>query len=137
MATSEIIYTGELRTEATHLHSGSKILTDAPLDNQGKAEYFSPTDLVAAALGSCMLTIMGIAARNQGFDIEGTRVTVTKIMADNPRRIGEIIVELVFPHNNYTDQQRRALEYITTHCPVSLSLHPELKQTVKIAYAGG
>ena len=136
MPTSEIIYTGELRTEATHLHSGTKVITDAPLDNQGKAEYFSPTDLIAAALGSCMLTIMGIAARNQEFDIDGTRITVTKIMVDNPRRIGEIVIDLVFPHDNFTDQQRRILEHITRNCPVALSLHPELKQTVKIAYAG-
>jgi len=137
MPTSEIVYTGELRTEATHLRSGTRILTDAPVDNQGKGECFSPTDLMATSLGSCMLTIMGIAARNQGFDIDGTRVTITKIMAENPRRIGEIITEPVFPHNKYTDQQRRTLEYITTHCPVSLSLHPDLKQTVKITYAGG
>jgi putative redox protein len=134
MPTSEIIYTGDLRTEATHLRSGTTILTDAPADNQGKGEHFSPTDLVAAALGSCMLTIMGIAARNQGFDIDGTRITVTKVMTENPRRIGEIIVDLVFPHNKYTEQQRRALEHITTHCPVALSLHPELKQTISITY---
>ena len=93
MATVETIYLGELRTEATHVQSGSKILTDAPTDNHGKGEAFSPTDLVAAALGSCMMTLMGIAARTQGVDIVGTRLSITKVMSADPRRIGEIIID--------------------------------------------
>jgi putative redox protein len=134
MPTAEIIYKGELRTEATHLKSGNKLITDAPTDNNGKGEYFSPTDLVATALGSCMITIIGISARNQGFDVDGTTMSITKVMTDNPRRISEIIVELTFPHHDYTDQQKRAIEFITRNCPVSLSLHPDLKQTIQIHY---
>jgi len=134
MATASSKYLGNLRTEATHNQSGNTLITDAPVDNQGKGEFFSPTDLVATALGSCMITIIGIASRVHGFSIEGASWDITKVMADNPRRIGEIIVELSFPPNNYTDQQKRIIEHITRNCPVSLSLHPDLKQTVKIRY---
>ncbi len=134
MATVKATYTGNLRTEATHLQSGTKLITDAPVDNQGKGEFFSPTDLVATSLGSCMITIMGIAAKTHGFNIDGASWTVTKIMADNPRRIGEIIVELTFPPNEYTDQQKRVIEHISRNCPVALSLHPDVKQTVRIDY---
>jgi uncharacterized OsmC-like protein len=134
MATSHSTYPGGLRTEATHLQSGTKLVTDAPVDNQGKGEYFSPTDLVATALGSCMITIIGIAARTHGFKIEGACWNVTKVMADNPRRIAEIIVELKFPPENYTDQQKRVIEHITKNCPVALSLHPDIKQTIRINY---
>ncbi|MCX6286348.1 MAG: OsmC family protein [Bacteroidetes bacterium] len=134
MATVHSTYPGDLRTEATHNQSGTKLVTDAPVDNQGRGEFFSPTDLVATALGSCMITIIGIACRAQGFSIDGASWEVTKVMADNPRRIGEIIVELTFPLNNYTDQQKRVIEHITKNCPVALSLHPDLKQTVRINY---
>jgi uncharacterized OsmC-like protein len=135
MATVHSKYMGDLRTEATHLRSGTRLITDAPIDNQGKGEFFSPTDLVATALGSCMITIMGIAAREHNFSIEGANWEVTKIMADNPRRISEIIVELTFPPNNYTQQQKRILEHISRTCPVALSLHPELRQTVRLIYS--
>lgn len=134
MHTIETIYTGELRTEATHLKSGNQLVTDAPTDNNGRGEYFSPTDLVATALGSCMMTIIGISARNLGFNIDGSTMKITKIMADNPRRIGEIVVELEFPPNNYTDPQKRTIEHITRNCPVALSLHPAVKQTIQINY---
>jgi len=134
MATIETIYTGQIRTESTHLKSGTKLATDAPVDNHGRGEFFSPTDLVATALGTCMITILGIAAVNQGFDIDGTRILITKIMAENPRRIAEIVVELTFPNDHYTEQQRRLIEFTTRNCPVALSLHPDLKQTVKINY---
>lgn len=134
MATSENKYLGNLRTEAKHVRSGTVIITDAPVDNHGKGEAFSPTDLAATSLGNCMITIIGIAAQNQGWSIDGTEWNVTKVMADNPRRISEIIVELTFPHNNYTDQQKRLIEYTTKHCPVALSLHPDLKQTIIINY---
>jgi putative redox protein len=134
MITVESIYQGDLRTEATHVRSGTKLITDAPVDNQGKGEYFSPTDLVAASLGSCMITIMGIATRTHGFSIDGATWKTTKLMADNPRRIGEIIVELTFPPNNYTEQQKRVIEHISKNCPVALSLHPDLKQTVTLIY---
>ena len=104
MATIQTTYLGELRTEATHVYSGNKTITDAPLDNQGKAESFSPTDLLTASLGSCMITIMGIAAREHGINIEGTTCTLTKIMASDPRRVSEIQVVLNFPKGDYTDR---------------------------------
>ncbi|MBW7848458.1 MAG: OsmC family protein [Bacteroidales bacterium] len=134
MANFEIIYTTGLRTEMTHLASGTKVLTDAPIDNQGKGELFSPTDLASASLASCMLTIMGIAAREHGFNIDGTKALVTKEMKSEPRRIGRIIVELYFPHNTYSQKQKKILEHISKTCPVALSLHPDLKQEVKLIY---
>ncbi|MCD4730516.1 MAG: OsmC family protein, partial [Bacteroidales bacterium] len=90
-------YISELRTEATHVQSGNKLISDTPLDNKGKGEAFSPTDLLATSLGSCMLTVMGIAAREHGFNIDGTRVKIWKIMESDPRRVGEIKIELTFP----------------------------------------
>lgn len=134
MATIETVYLGELRTEATHLLSGTKIITDAPPDNNGKGEAFSPTDLVAAALGSCMVTIMGIAARSHGFNIDGARWSVSKIMTkEPPRRIEEIVIDLAFP-TDYPDQVKRIIDHTVKNCPVALSLHPEVKQTVRITY---
>ena len=128
--TIETIYTGELRTQATHLASQNTIITDAPLDNNGKGEAFSPTDLLAASLGSCMLTIMGISANAHGFSIDGTKISITKIMAANPRRVGEIIVDFTFPANNYSDKEKILIEKAGASCPVALSLHPDLKQTI-------
>lgn len=136
METSRIIYLGDLRTEAEHLRSGNKIVTDAPLDNQGRGEFFSPTDLLATSLGSCMLTIMGIAAQTHGFNIDGTRVGITKVMGTNPRRVVEVVVELTFPHNSYTAKERKLLELAARECPVAHSLHPDIKQTVKFHFAG-
>ena len=134
MANFEVLYTTELRTEMTHLASGTKVLTDAPIDNQGKGEDFSPTDLASASLASCMLTIMGIAAREHGFNIDGTKALITKEMKSEPRRIGRIIIELHFPHNDYSQKQKKILEHISTTCPVALSLHPDLEQEVKLIY---
>ena len=111
METAKTIYLGNLRTEATHVRSGQKIVTDAPVDNQGKGEFFSPTDLLATALASCMLTIMGIAARTHGFDIDGTEVKITKVMGVNPRRVVEVIVELNFPRN-YSVKEKRIIEIV-------------------------
>jgi putative redox protein len=132
MPTISSKYLGELRTECTHIKSGTQLITDAPTDNQGKGEFFSPTDLAATALGSCMVTIMGISARTYNFNMEGLTWDVTKVMANNPRRIGEVIVELNFHGTAYTDQQKRVIEHIARNCPVALSLHPEIKQTVII-----
>ncbi|MEY4595055.1 MAG: hypothetical protein RIQ47_1465, partial [Bacteroidota bacterium] len=97
METIHTRYLGELRTEATHLQSGTVILTDAPTDNQGKGEAFSPTDLLAASLGSCLMTIMGIAGRTHGIDLEGTQLKITKIMATQPRRVAEVKITVEFP----------------------------------------
>jgi putative redox protein len=134
MITAESVYIGNLRTRAKHVLSGSEILTDAPPDNQGEGAFFSPTDLVATALGSCMITIMGIVAKRDGFSIDGTTWKVTKIMGDNPRRIAEIIIELHFPHNNYSEKERRLIEHSVKYCPVAQSLHPDLKQTIIYHY---
>lgn len=133
MATIETVYQGTLRTQATHLQSGTVILTDAPVDNQGKGEAFSPTDLLAAALGSCMLTIMGITARDQQINIDNTSCSITKIMAANPRRVGEILVNLKFPET-YTDKQQKILERAALTCPVYLSLHPDIKKEVNFGW---
>ena len=122
-------YIGELRTTSIHLSSGNEIITDAPIDNQGKGEAFSPTDLLASSLASCMLTIMGIAARNRGIKIEGTEVQVQKIMDANPRRVKEIVIEFFFPDELYTDADKKLLEHAAATCPVALSLSPELIQT--------
>ncbi len=134
METIHTRYLGELRTEARHRVSGTTLLTDAPPDNQGKGESFSPTDLLAGALGSCMLTIMGIAARTHNIPIEGTEIAITKIMASNPRRVSEVVVEFQMPKRAYTEKDRAILEHASRTCPVALSLHPDLIQTVKFNY---
>ncbi|AHW59460.1 Uncharacterized OsmC-related protein [Draconibacterium orientale] len=131
MTTIKTIYLGELRTENEHLQSGNKVITDAPTDNRGKGEYFSPTDLLATALGSCIMTIMGIKARDNGIDIEGTQVDVTKIMASDPRRVAEVVVEFTFPAKNYTNEEKQLVESVAGVSPVPLSLHPDLVQTIK------
>jgi putative redox protein len=130
MATAHTIYLGELRTDNVHVRSGQKLITDAPVDNQGKGEAFSPTDLVATALSDCMMTIMGIKARDKGLDLEGTTIETTKIMSSEPRRIGEIIVEITFPKNNFSEKEKAIFEAVTRTCPVALSLHPDVKQTI-------
>ncbi|RIJ48851.1 OsmC family peroxiredoxin [Maribellus luteus] len=131
MTTIKTIYLGELRTENEHLQSGNKVITDAPTDNRGKGEFFSPTDLLATALGSCIMTIMGIKARDNGIDIEGTQVDVTKIMASDPRRVAEVIVEFTFPKKNYTEEEKQLVESVAGISPVPLSLHPDLVQTIR------
>jgi putative redox protein len=134
METAKTKYIGDLRTEIVHLRSGSIIITDAPVDNKGKGEYFSPTDMVAAALGSCIFTIMGIAAREHSFSIDGSKCAITKIMTDSPRKIGEIKIEFNFTGNNYTDKQKRILEYCVKTCPVALSLNESVFQNVKLNF---
>lgn len=128
--TIQTIYSGDLRTRATHIASKNTIITDAPVDNNGKGEAFSPTDLLAASLGSCMLTIMGISANAHGFSIDGTQINITKIMESNPRRVGEVVVEFTFPPNNYSEKEKSLIEKAASSCPVALSLHPDLKQTI-------
>jgi putative redox protein len=126
--TSTVIYAGELRTVATHLQSGSVIETDPPVDNQGKGEHFSPSDLVATALGSCMTTIMGIKARDMGVDLRGMEVAILKIMKADPRRIGGIDLTFGFPDTLQVDEkQRTILERAAQTCPVIYSLHPDIE----------
>lgn len=133
--TIKTTYTGSLRTEATHIDSGATIFTDAPKDNQGNGEAFSPTDLLSASLGSCMLTIMGIAARTHGIAIEGTEIEITKIMGAEPRRVAEIVIVFNMPKNvEYSAKERKILEAAAYSCPVSKSLHPDLIQNVTFNY---
>lgn len=127
--TAEILYEGELRTEATHLKSGKTFITDAPIDNNGKGEAFSPTDIVATALGNCMVTIMGIRAAKMGFDLPGIKIEVVKVMASEPRRISEVNLVLHIPHD-LAQKDKTILEKAGLNCPVALSLHPDLKQDV-------
>ncbi|MDB5008843.1 MAG: OsmC-like protein [Mucilaginibacter sp.] len=133
MATIETTYLGGLRTEATHVQSGTKIITDAPTDNQGKGEAFSPTDLLSEALAGCMLTTMGIAARTHNIDIDNTHCSVTKIMAANPRRVSEIVIALKFP-KEYSEKDKKILEHASLTCPVYISLHPDLIKTVDFGW---
>ena len=134
MATIKAKYTGNLRTEANHIQSGKNLITDAPVDNMGKGEAFSPTDLLAASLGTCMLTTMGIAAQKNGFQMQIVSIEITKIMASNPRRVDEIQVTMDLSDSNYTDEQKSILENAALNCPVAKSLHPDLKQTVDFNY---
>jgi len=134
MITIETKYLGDLRTEARHVRSGKTLITDAPIDNQGKGEAFSPTDLLATSLGSCMMTLIGIAARNHNFNVGITDARITKIMAENPRRVHEVIVEFNFGENNYSDKVKAIIENAARTCPVAKSLHPDLKQTVIFNY---
>jgi uncharacterized OsmC-like protein len=131
MITIKTVYLDDLRTENKHVQSGNKVITDAPVDNKGKGEYFSPTDLLATALGSCILTIMGITARENSIDITGTEVEVTKIMASAPRRVSEVIVDFHFQKKDYSEEQKKTIEKVAGISPVPLSLHPDLIQTVR------
>ena len=127
--TSKVNYLGDLRTSAIHIASDKNIITDAPIDNQGKGEAFSPTDTVATALASCLLTIMGIKARDLNIDITKTSAEVTKVMASNPRRISEIEITVNFT-KSYDRRIKKILEKAALTCPVSNSLHPDLKQNI-------
>ena len=127
--TSKVTYLGDLRTSSMHLQSGTEILSDAPLDNKGKGEAFSPTDTVANALASCMMTIMGIKAGEMNVDLQGSTAAVTKIMNAEPRRIGAI--EIYFDMVGTTDQKNKTiLERSAMSCPVFLSLHPEIEKRI-------
>lgn len=133
MSTATAHYAGHLRTEAVHVASGNTILTDAPVDNHGRGEAFSPTDLVSAALGSCMMTIMGIVAERHGLDLAGVRWEVTKHMLAEPRRIGQIDVTFHLPAT-LTEKEQTILENAARTCPVALSLNPEIRQEVRFLY---
>jgi putative redox protein len=134
--TSEVTYLGELRTEAVHLQSGNKIVTDAPKDNHGKGEAFSPTDLAATSLANCMLTVMGILAQKEGItQFNGAVAKVTKVMYAEPRRIGEIHVIITMPANNFTEKEKKMYENAAHTCPVAKSLHPDVKQVIEFNYS--
>ena len=128
--TASVIYKGELRCECTHLQSGTRTETDAPTDNRGKGERFSPTDTVCVALATCMITTMGIRAADMQIDLSGTRIDVTKHMLPDPRRIGKIEVTLHLPAASLDVKDRLVLQKIGDNCPVMKSLHPDLQVVV-------
>ncbi|MGK0389954.1 MAG: putative redox protein [Maribacter sp.] len=134
MITSKIVYKGGLSTEATHVRSSTIITTDAPVDNRGKGESFSPTDLVATGLAACMLSIMGIKAEDKDLDIVGASVECTKTMASDPRRISKIEVKIMMPDNGYSEKDKIILEKAALSCPVAKSLHPDLEQVLTIVW---
>lgn len=130
--TSTVVYNGELRTTCTHLRSGSFFKTDAPIDNNGKGERFSPTDLMATSLATCMVTVMGIKARNMGFDLNDIKVDVEKIMKSEPRRVSGINLTFSIPHhlNDLDDKTKQILKNTGTTCPVQFSIHPDIEVNI-------
>lgn len=133
MDTFEIKYLGELRTSAIHLESGSKIKTDAPKDNHGLGETFSPTDMICSALASCILTIMAIAVEKNNINIRNTKAIVKKTMTNNPRRIKKIEINLVFPRN-YDSKTKIILERAAYNCPVHHSLSEKVEKKITFSY---
>lgn len=127
--TSTVVYNGELRTTCTHLKSGSDFETDAPTDNHGKGERFSPTDLMATSLGTCMITVMGIKARTMGFDLNDIKIEVLKIMKADPRRVGGIELTFHIPDSlkDIEDKTKSILRHTGETCPVIKSIHPDIE----------
>lgn len=134
MNTAEIRYQGDLRTLSTHLQSGTTILTDPPVDNHGRGEAFSPTDLLASSFVSCMITIMGIQAMKRGLDLGQVTGTVRKVMAEHPRRVARLEVKITFEGNALDTDTRRQIEQAGLNCPVAKSLHPDIAQDVTFSY---
>jgi uncharacterized OsmC-like protein len=133
MATSKVIYSGDLRCESEHLQSGTIIYTDAPTDNHGKGEAFSPTDLCATSLAQCMLTTIAILGKDRGISIDGSYVEVQKNMNPKPRKIAEIVCD-VHMKGNFDDDQKNFIEETAYNCPVALSLSSDLKKTINFTY---
>lgn len=127
--TSTVVYNGDLRTTCTHLKSGSSFETDAPPDNHGKGERFSPTDLMATSLGTCMVTVMGIKARTMGFDLNDIKIGVLKIMKSDPRRVGGIELTFHIPETlQHIDEKTKSiLRHTGETCPVIKSIHPDIE----------
>jgi putative redox protein len=136
MVEIEVDYLGELRTSVVHGPSGASMSTDAPKDNQGRGEAFSPTDLVAAALGSCVATLIGIYAKRHDLDVAGMRVRVEKHMIAEPRRIGRLPVVVDVPIA-LDERHRQGIETVARHCPVHQSLHPDIDSPIEFRYAPG
>ena len=134
MITSKVTYSGQLRTSAEHIRSGSIVITDAPVDNNGKGQAFSPTDTVATGLASCMMTMMGIRAEKENRDLTGMTAEVTNIMAADPRRINKIIIKLDIPAKDLKEKDFRVLEKIACTCPVAYSLHPDIEQDLTFSF---
>lgn len=130
--TSSVLYNGALRTTCTHLKSGSSFETDAPVDNHGKGERFSPTDLMATSLATCMITVMGIKARSMGFDLDGVKIDVLKIMKSDPRRVGGIELSFHIPDTlkDIDEKTKAILKHTGNTCPVQMSIHPGIEVKV-------
>jgi uncharacterized OsmC-like protein len=137
MPNFEVFYQGNLRCKAEHIQSGTTILTDAPVDNQGKGESFSPTDLLAIALGTCMATVMGIEANNLKVNLSGTQLHINKVMGISPRRVVEIKIDVTIPDENFTENQKNKLIEIGINCPVAKSIHPDIYQNIKFNFVKG
>ena len=134
MPNFEVFYEGNLRCKAEHIQSGTTLLTDAPLDNQGKGESFSPTDLLAIALGTCMATVMGIEANNLKVNLSGTQLHINKVMGISPRRVVEIKIDVTIPDENFTENQKNKLIEIGINCPVAKSIHPDIYQNIEFNF---
>jgi putative redox protein len=130
----KVIYEGDLHCEAVHLKSGSVLTTDAPPDNHGKGESFSPTDLLCTSLGTCFITIMGITAAAKGIHLGKIEATIEKIMAENPRRVDEIKVDLTIENKDFTQREMEILKNAALNCPVTKSLHPDIKQVLNFNF---
>ncbi len=134
MKTASVTYQGDLRTQAIHIRSGSSFSTDAPVDNQGKGEAFSPTDLLAVAALTCMITTMGIAARTHELDFGELSGEVTKVMASNPRRVSALEIELRMVGHQLSPKGKKIVEGAALYCPVTQSIHPEIQLTLSFLY---
>lgn len=130
----KVVYQGGLRNEATHLKSGNTLITDAPPDNNGKGEAFSPTDLLCTALATCMITLMGIAADSKEINLGNVEAEIEKVMAADPRRVIHIIIALKIEGTNYTEREKAILENAAKTCPVAKSLHPDIIQELTFQY---
>lgn len=133
MITSKITYNGELRTTCEHIRSGDTFMTDAPVDNNGLGQAFSPTDMVVTGLGSCMITVMGLKAQSLGIDLTDSSVEITKHMASEPRRIAKIEAKLSLP-SDISDKHRKILENTANTCPVHYSLHPDIEKIITFSW---
>jgi putative redox protein len=134
LKTASVIYQGNLRTLATHIRSGNQFVTDAPVDNHGKGEAFSPTDLMGVSLLTCMITTMALAAQGRGWELGEVEGEVLKVMASAPRRIEQLIIDIHFTHSPLDEAQRAVIEEIGRHCPVAKSLSPDLVQETHFHY---
>ena len=130
----ESSYLGELRVSSTHLASNTEIITDAPVDNNGKGESFSPTDLVATALGTCMITVMGIYAEKNGILMPNVYSRTNKIMSSSPRKISKLKIEIIFEDNQLSEVEKKSLKDVALNCPVAKSLHSDLKQEIEFNF---
>jgi uncharacterized OsmC-like protein len=130
-----VTYQGELRNRAEHIKSGNFLITDAPTDNHGKGEAFSPTDLLCTSLASCMITLMGITANSKGIQLGKVEARIEKVMHSEPRRVGEIHIHLELENNDFTAREKEILENAALTCPVAKSLHPDIKQEVTFGYS--